>query len=130
MIDLEPEEEAKEIPMDDEDIVVEMEEVEIEGLDPISKLLEYIPPCRGKTKVPKDIDESKVTLYTPLLPNKIVFEGLHLGRVPLLKLEDWDLADMDHFPHLTTEKLMHYVFHKNIGVTTLEPRKWLKVLAL
>lgn len=38
MIDLELEEEVKKIPMDDEDIAVEMEVVEIEELDPISKL--------------------------------------------------------------------------------------------
>jgi len=88
MIDLEKEEEAEEIPMDDEDIAMEMEYVEIEGSDPISELTEYIPPHRGKMKVPKDIDERKVTLHTPLLPDQIVFEGPHLGRVPLLKLED------------------------------------------
>jgi len=71
--------------MDHEDIAVETKDVDIEGLDPISKLPKYIPPRRGKTKVPKDIDESKVTLHTPLLPNQIVFEGLHLGHVPILK---------------------------------------------
>jgi len=88
MIDLEPEEEAEEIPMDDEDIVVETKDIEIEGLDPISKLPEYIPLHGGKMKVPKNIDESKVTLHTPLLPDQIVFEGPCLGCVPLLKLED------------------------------------------
>jgi len=51
--------------MDDEDSVMEMEDVELEGSNPISKLPEYIFPCRGKTKVSKDIDESKVTLHTP-----------------------------------------------------------------
>lgn len=49
---------------------------------------EYVPLRRGKTKVPKDIDESKVTVHTPLLPYQIMFEGPHLGRVPLVKLED------------------------------------------
>lgn len=88
MIDLEMIEEVEEIPMDDEDIVMGTEDVEVERSDPISKLPEYIPLCRGKTKVSKDIDESKVTLHTPLLLEKIVFEGLHLGHVPLLKLED------------------------------------------
>jgi len=65
-------------------------------------------------KVPKDIHESKVTLHTPLLPDQIIFNEPHLGQhVPLLKLEDWDLADMEYFPHLVTEQLMHWVFHKN-----------------
>lgn len=33
------------------------EDIDIEGIDPISKLPEYIPPCRGKVKVLKDLDE-------------------------------------------------------------------------
>lgn len=112
MVYLELKEEVEKILMDDEDIVVEMEDVGVEGSDPISKLLEYIPPCRGKVKAPKDIYESKVTLYIPLLPEKIVFEGPHLGHVPFLKLEDWDLVDIEHFPHLVTDQLMYHVFHK------------------
>lgn len=107
MIDLEPEEEAEEIPMDDEDIVVEMKATEIEGSNPISKLPKYIPPCRDKRKVPKDINEIKFTMHTPLLSDQIVFEGLCLGRVPLLKLEGWDLADTEHFPHLAIDQIMH-----------------------
>lgn len=65
MIDLEVEEEVEEILMDDEDIKVEVQVIEIEGLNPISKLPEYIPPCRCKTKVPKDINESHLE-HTPL----------------------------------------------------------------
>jgi len=72
---------------------VETKAIEIKGSDPISKLPEYIPLCRGKTKVPEDIDESKVTLHTTLLPDQIIFEGPRLWCVPVLKLEDWDLAD-------------------------------------
>jgi len=41
-------------------------------------------------------------------------------------LEDWDLADMDQFPHLAIDQLMHHIFYKDSGVTTLEPRKWVK----
>ena len=77
-----------------------VEDVDVEGFDLISKILEYIPPHRGKTKVPNDIDESKVTLHTPLLLDKIAFEGPCLGHVPHLKLEDWDLDDMKHFTNL------------------------------
>lgn len=83
VINLELVEEVEEIPMDDEDIAMETEDVEVEGSEPISKLSEYIPLHRGEMKVPKDIDESKVTLHTPLLPEQIVFEGSHLGHVPL-----------------------------------------------
>ncbi len=117
MINLEQEEEVEEIPMDDEDIEMDTKDVEVEGFDPICKLPEYIPPRRGKTKVSKDIYESKVTLHTPLLPDQIVFEGLCLGCVPILKLEDRDLEDTEWFPHLAMDQLMHRVFHKKTRVT-------------
>ena len=81
--------------MDDEDLGIDTEDIEVEGFDPITKFPEYVPPCRGKAKVPKEIDESKATLYTPLLPDKIVFGGLNLVWILMLKLEDWDLADTE-----------------------------------
>lgn len=92
LVDQEPKEDVEEIHMDAEEIDMGAEDIDVEGSNPISKLPEYIPPRRGKLKVPKDIDESKDTLHTPLLQDKIIFEGPHLGHVPHLKLEDWDLA--------------------------------------
>lgn len=113
-INLEPEEEdIEDIPMNDEDVGVEVEEVETHGADPITRLLEYIPLCNPKTKVSKDIDKSKTPLQTPLLPNEIFFDGLHLARVLLLKLEDWDLANHKNFPHLETEQLMRRIIDNN-----------------
>jgi len=112
--------------MDEEDSDVGVEDIDVEGFDPISKLSKYIPPHRGKIKVPNDIDESKVTPHTLFLPYKIIFEGLHLDRAPHLKLEDWDLADMENFPHLMIDQLMHHVFYKDSGVTKMESRKWVK----
>ena len=99
--------------MDDEDLGVEVEEVEVKGFDPITKLLRYIPLRKGKTKVPKDIDESKVALDTPLLLDEIVFERPHLGRVPLLNLEDWDLADHEKFLHLAKKQLIPHCSHNH-----------------
>ena len=74
--------------MDDDNMRKEVEEVESQAADPIMWLSEYVPPLKPKSKVPKDIDESKTPLQTPLLLNVIVFDGPHLARVPLLKLED------------------------------------------
>lgn len=105
---------------------MEVEDVEVEGSDPITKFPEYVPPCKGKTKVPKDTDERKIALHIPLLLDEIVFEGLHLALVPLLKLEDWDLADTKKFPHLVTDQLMHHIVHTTTRMTMLEPQKWLK----
>lgn len=103
-INLEPEEEEiEDILMDDEDMEVEVEHVEVKGSNPITKFPEYIPPCKGKTKVSKDIDERKVALHIPLLLDEIFFKGQCLGWFPLLKLEDWDFADTEKFPHLVTD---------------------------
>lgn len=63
-------------------------DIDIEGVDPISKIPEYIPPCWGKVKVPRDLDEGKFLLNTPLLPYQITFEGSCLAHVPHLKLQD------------------------------------------
>ena len=103
-----------------------MEEVEVQGFDPITKFPKYIPSHKGKTKVPKDIDKSKVSLHTPLLSDEIVFEGPRLGQVPLLKLQDWDIDDHEKFLHFVTEQLMCCVVDTTTGMTALEPRKWLR----
>lgn len=56
-INLEPEEEeTKAILMDDEDVGIDVKEFEVQGADPITWFPEYVPLCKGKTKVPKDID--------------------------------------------------------------------------
>jgi len=79
-INIEPEEEEiEDSSMDDEDVGVDMEEVEAQGADPITRLPNYTHSCKGKTKVPNDIDERKVPLQTPLLLDEIVFEGPHSG---------------------------------------------------
>ena len=65
--------------MDDEDVGVEIEEVKAQGVDPITWLLEYVPPCKPKPKVSKDIDESKTPLQTPLMLDDIVFNISHLA---------------------------------------------------
>ena len=72
-------------------------------MDPITRLPKYVPSCKPKSKVPKDIDEIKNPLQTPLLPNEITFDGPRLAQVPMLELEDWDLADHEKFSHLSIE---------------------------
>jgi len=78
------EEESEEILVDEEDLEMG---VETQGADPITRLPEYVPSRKGKSKVSKDIDESKSSLQTPLLPKDIVFEGPHLGWFLVLKFE-------------------------------------------
>lgn len=76
--------------------------------------------------MPKDIDESKTPLQTPLLSDDIVFDRPRLAQVPLLKLEDWDLVDHKKFPHLETKQLMCCIIDMNAGMIALELRRWLR----
>lgn len=89
--------------MDDEDVGMEIEEVEAQGANPITLFPEYFPLRKPKSKVPKDIDEKKTPLQTPLLLDEITFDSSHLARVPILNLEDWELVDHEKFPHLVTK---------------------------
>jgi len=48
-------------------------EEEIEPAHPPTKLPTYIPPQKGKAKVPKDLDEHKSSLQASLLLEEIIF---------------------------------------------------------
>ena len=102
-VNIETDEEEEDL----EDLIIEEDEdesmeEETEPTHPPTKLPSYIPLRKGKAKVPKDLDESKSSLQTPILPDDIIFEGTHLGYVPNLKFEDWDLTNHERFPHLET----------------------------
>lgn len=88
-----------------------------------AKLPTYVPLWKWKVRVLKDLEATKSVLHTPLLPDIITFEGSLIGRVPTLKLEDWDLMDNENFPHLVTESLLKQ--NSEGPIITLEPRKWL-----
>jgi len=83
----------------------EMEE-DIQPVRIVAKLPMYVPPRKGRVKVPKYLDAIKSALQTLLLPDGIMFEGSILGRVPMMKFEDWDHVDRKKFPHLETSQLM------------------------
>lgn len=102
-----------------------MEDIDNEGVDPISRFPEYIPLCKGKVKVSKDRDVGQFLLNTPLLLENMTFEGPYLAGIPHLKLEDWDLMAHKQFPHLATETFMQRVSYKESGVTVLEPMEWI-----
>lgn len=97
-----------------------------EGMESISKLLDYIPPRKGKVKVTEDPDAGKFLLKMPLLPQSITYEGPRLVWIPHLKMEDWDLVDHERFPHLATKNYMKQVYYKEFGVTALEPVEWIR----
>jgi len=45
-----------------------VQDIDANSMEPISKLLDYIPPCKGKVKITKDLDATKFLINTPLLP--------------------------------------------------------------
>lgn len=94
-----------------------VEEVDGEEIDPISRILEYNPPQKGKTKVTKDPDPGKFWVDTPLLLEQVTFEGPKFAYIPLLKMEDWDLADHEKFLHLATHKYMKNIYYDETRVT-------------
>lgn len=72
----------------------------------------------------KDLDSEKLTIFMRLLLKQAPFEGLWLARIPLLKMEYWDLVDHARFPYLETYKYMRRVYYVESGVTTLEIEEW------
>lgn len=84
--------------LDEEEFHRDIKEMNVKEGEPITQILKYIPSCKSTTKVPKDPNNTKFMISTPLLPEKVVFDGAMLGRIPSLKLEDWDLGDHAKFP--------------------------------
>lgn len=101
-------------------------EEETLGVDPLTSLPTYVPAWKGKTRVPKDLDERKSSVKTPLLPDDIVFDGAHLGQVLVLKFEDQHLTNHEKFPHLATIQLMWLKKNKVARVVELELHKKLQ----
>lgn len=69
------------------------------------------------TQLPKDLDTSKFMVSTPLLPEKVMFEGTQLGHIPSLKMEDWDLEDHEKFPQLALNNYLVKIYYKDSEVT-------------
>lgn len=92
----------------------------------ITRIPMCLPPRKGKAKVRKDLGLGKFTMPALLFPEEVVFEGALLARIPVLKLEDWDLSNHEKFLHFTTNKYMTKIYYEETGVTRLEPMKWVK----
>ena len=84
--------------MDEDELTMGIENINIEGTKPISRLPPYIPPRKSTAKVTKDLDSLKFKVFTPLLLKEVPIKGELLARVPFLKMEDWDLGNHVKFP--------------------------------
>lgn len=82
----------------------------------------YMPPSKGKAKVPTNLDEVDNKLIISSLPKGVPIESSMVGYILAMKFEDWDLADTTKFPHLGTGALMEQTVAGT--VTTLQPNEW------
>ena len=103
-----------------------VEELDADEGEPIMRVPTYIPPWKGKAKVSKYPDLGKFMVSTPLLLKELVFEGMLLARILVLKLEDWYLVDHERVPHLATNKYMTKIYYEKTQVTRLKLMKWVK----
>lgn len=102
-----------------------IEDINVEGMELLTKFPDYIGPCKGKSKVTKDPDSNKFFISMPLLQEQVPFEIPCLARIPLLNVEDWDLVDHERFPHLATTNYMKCAYYPDSGVTELEIVEWI-----
>lgn len=74
--------------------------------------------------MPKDLDNEKFMVSTPLLSKKVVFEGMLLARIPTLKMEDLHLGDHENFSQFVSTKYLSKVYYEELKVRWLELMKW------
>jgi len=88
------------------------------------RLPKYIPPWKGNAKLTNDPNIKKFIVSMPLFPEHAPFEVPRLMRIPLLKMEDWDITGHTKFPNLGMEKYMHKIYYEEMGVITFELMEW------
>lgn len=84
----------------------------------------YVPPSKGKAKVPSNLDDVDSILIIPSLPKGFPLESMTIGPISIMKFEYWDLADTEKFPHLVTCELMEQSMEGM--VTILRPNEWIQ----
>jgi len=62
--------------------------INIEDVDPIIQLLQYITPRKSIAKVTKDLDSLKYNVFTPLLQEEVPIQGNIFPWVQFLNIED------------------------------------------
>lgn len=90
----------------------------------MSAMPKYVTPSKAKVEIPKNLDEFDTIIITQYFPKAVPAENSVVGCVATMKFEDWDLADIEKFPHLAIDVLME----QNVEgmVTTLQPLEWLQ----
>lgn len=98
-------EELEEIHDNEEE--AKMSQIETEGAKIPSVLPPYFPLRKLGSKPVKDPKAMKFITFTPLLLEKVPFEGKVLGKVPQLKMKDWDFNDRSKYLQFKPSKYLH-----------------------
>lgn len=110
--------------LDVEELGCVFEDINVEDIDPISRLPAYMPPQKSTSKVTKGPNAVKYNVFTLLLPEDIPIEGELLAWIPSLKMEDWDLNDHGKYPQFDLSQYLKFIYYEKAGVTHIEPMKW------
>lgn len=97
--------------------------METEGATISSPLPPYFPPRKPNAKLVKDSKDVKYETFTPLLPEKVPFEGQLLGKIPQLKFTNSDFNDWNKYPHFAPSRYLNQVQYLEIRVIKLETYK-------
>lgn len=82
-----------------------------------------LPPRKLNTKLVKETKDVKYAIFTPLLPEKIPFEGELLKTIPKLKFEDNDFNDHKKYLQFAPSRYVKQVHYLERGVTRFEPHQ-------
>jgi len=110
--------------LDEEELAIRFVDINIDEVELISRLPLYMSSRKPTAKVTKDLDSIKYKIFTPLLLEEVPIEGKLLAKAPNLCMEDWDLNDRNKYPQFEPIKCLQYVYYEEVGVTRVEPMKW------
>jgi hypothetical protein len=86
-------------------------------------LLDYIPPLAGavsRDNIPSDFEYTLITAY---LPKGTHIVGTHLGLIPNLKINEFNLGDKNNYSFLALHKYLTKATGKKVNIF---PQPWTK----
>jgi hypothetical protein len=92
----------------------------------LSILPDYIPPLAGTVNcdsIPRDFEYTLITTY---IPKGIRIVGSHLGQIPLLKKNDFNLGDRKNYAMLAPHRYLTKSTGKKPRIIS---QPWIKELA-
>lgn len=100
---VEPQQESKQV-KDNEEEAEHTKEMETGGEAFPSPLPPHIPLKKPNAKLVKDSKDEKFGTFTPLLPEKVPFNGELLVKILQLKFVDYDFNDRKKYPQFAPDR--------------------------